>query len=401
MPQLSFLPGFPPAASPLALFGLLLLAGAIGGELARRVARLPRIVGYVLVGLGLGASGLGWLDAALIREAWIFVDIALGLILFELGRRLDFAWLGREPWLAATSVLESALAFAFVFLALHFFGVDPLYAAVAASIAIATAPAVVLVTVQEVGAEGQVTERALHLTAMNSVIAFVSSTMLLAWLHHEYRAGWATAVLHPVYLLAGSALLGYAASVAAVTFARWLGRTERGHLVMSLGLIAVTVAAARALELSVVLALLALGALARNLDRRHDLLPVDIGRIGQLFVVVLFVVGGASLEAAELAAGGTLAVVYVLARFAGKSLGVMSLTWLSGVRRGAAGLLCLALTPMSATAVGMVHRTGQLYPDFGAKLAAIVLSAVLILELIGPILVQFALRRAGEAAEEK
>jgi hypothetical protein len=104
---------------------------------------------------------------------------------------------------------------------------------------------------------------------------------------------------------------------------------------------------------------------------------------------------------AALATGGTLAIVYVLARFVGKSLGVMSLTYLSGVRRGAAGLLCLALMPMSGTAVGMVHRTGQLYPDFGAKLAAIVLSAVLILELIGPIAVQFALRRAGEAAEQK
>jgi len=401
MIHLSFLPDFPPAASPLALFGLLLLAGAIGGELARRIFRLPRIVGYVLAGLALGASGLNWLDAALLREAWIFVDIALGLILFELGRRLDFAWLGREPWLAATSVLESVLSFAFVFLALYGFGVEPLYAAVAASIAIATAPAVVLVAAQEIRAEGQVTERALHLTAMNSVIAFVSSTMLLAWLHHEYRAGWATVVLHPVYLLGGSAFLGYGASVVAVTLARWLGRSERGQLVISLGLIAVTVAAARALELSVVLALLALGALSRNLDRRHDLLPVDIGWIGQLFVVVLFVVGGASLEAAELATGGTVALVYVLARFAGKSLGVMSLTWLSGVRRGAAGLLCLALTPMSATAVGMVHRTGQLYPDFGAKLAAIVLSAVLILELIGPVAVQFALRRAGEAGEEK
>jgi Kef-type K+ transport system membrane component KefB len=401
MPQLTFLPAFPSAASPLALFGLLLLAGVIGGELARRVLRLPRIVGYVLVGLGLGTSGLNWLDGTLLREAWIFVDIALGLILFELGRRLDFAWFGREPWLAATAVLESALSFAFVFLALLYFGVEPLYAAVATSIAIATAPAVVLVAAQEIRAEGQVTERALNLTAMNSVIAFVASTMLLAWLHHEYRASWPTVVLHPVYLLAGSALLGYVASLAAMTLARWLGKTERGHLVVSLGLIAVTVAAARVFELSVVLALLAFGTLSKNLDRRHALLPVDVGWIGQLFVVVLFVVSGASLNAAELATGGTLALVYVLARFAGKSLGVMSLTYLSGVRRGAAGLLCLALTPMSGTAVGMVHRTGQLYPDFGAKLAAIVLSAVLILELIGPVAVQFALRRAGEAGEEK
>ncbi len=395
----SFLPQYPFPASPLLLFGLLLLAGYAGGEVVRRMLGLPRIVGYVLIGMALGASGLNVLDAKLMREAWIFVDIALGLILFELGRRLDFAWLGRDPWLAATGVLESALAFACVFLALLYFEVKPLHAAAAASIAIATSPAVVLVVAQELKAEGQVTERMLILTAMNSIIAFIASTMLLAWLHHEYRASWMTVVLHPAYLLAGSALLGYAASIAAMALARWLGKSERGHFVMSLALIVVTVGAARVFELSVVLALLAFGVLSRNLDERHDLMPVDVGIIGQLFVVVLFVVSGASLKIGEFVTGGTLALVYVLARFAGKSLGVMSLTYLSGVRRGAAGLLCLALMPMSGTALGMVHRTSLLYPEFGAKLSAIVLSAVLILELIGPVAVQFALKRAGEAAQ--
>lgn len=395
----SFLPQYPFQAQPVLLFGLLLLAGYAGGELARRLLGLPRIIGYVLVGLGLGASGLNALDAKLLREAWIFVDIALGLILFELGRRLDFAWLRRDPWLAATGLLESALAFACIFFALLYFDVKPLHAAAAASIGIATSPAVVLVVAQELKAEGQVTERALILIAMNSIIAFVASTMLLAWLHHEYRASWMTILLHPLYLLAGSAVLGYLAGIAAVALARWLGKSERGHFVMSLALIVITVGAARMLELSVVLALLAFGVLSRNLDERHDLMPVDVGLVGQLFVVVLFVVSGASLRIGEFVTGGTLALVYVLARFAGKSLGVLSLTYFSGARRGAAGLLCLALVPMSGTAVGMVHRTSLLYPEFGAKLSAIVLSAVLILELIGPIAVQFALKRAGEAAQ--
>ena len=397
--MLKFLPEFPLSASPVLLFGLLLISGLIGGELAKRLLRVPRIVGYVLTGLALGAGGLNVLDARLMREAWIFVDIALGLILFDLGRRIDLGWLRRDPWLAATAVLESVLAFACVLLALLFFGVKPLYAALAASIAIATSPAVVLVVVQELKAEGQVTERALNLTAINSVIAFVASTMLLAWLHHEYRASWQVVLLHPLYLLAGSLILGYLAAVAAMMLGRWLGKSARGQFVVSLALIVVTVGITRMLELSVVLAVLAFGVLSKNLDARHDLMPVDVAGVGQLFVVVLFVVSGSSLKVGELATGGMLALVYVLARFAGKSLGVMSLTYLSGVRRGAAGLLCLALTPLSGTAVGMVHRAGSLYPDFGAKLAAIVLSAVLILELVGPIAVQFALRRAGEVRE--
>jgi hypothetical protein len=56
---------------------------------------------------------------------------------------------------------------------------------------------------------------------------------------------------------------------------------------------------------------------------------------------------------------------------------------------------------MSGLAISMVHGTTELYPEFGARLAAIVLSAVLILEILGPVAVQFALRRAGEAAVEK
>lgn len=397
----SFLPQYPFAASPLLLFGLLLLAGLAGGELARRLARLPRVVGYVLVGLVLGEGGLNLLDVERVQEAWIFVDMALGLIVFELGRRLDFGWFRRDPWLAATGALESALSFALVMGALVWFDVRPIYAAVAASIAIATSPAVVMVVAQELKAEGQVTERALSLVAINSVIAFVTSTMLLAWIHHEYHAGWSTVVLHPLYLLAGSLVLGYGASLASLALARWLRQADRWHFVGTLALVVVTVGLARMLELSVVLALLAFGVLSRHLDQRHELMPFETGRVGAMLVVVLFVLGGASLRVQDLASGGAVAVVFILARFAGKSIGVLALTYLSGVRRGAAGLLCLALTPMSGLAVSMVQGTASLYPEFGASLAAIVLSAVLILELIGPVAVQFALRRAGEAAAEE
>lgn len=396
----SFLPQYPFAANPLLLFGLLLLAGFAGGEIARRAAALPRIVGYVLTGLLLGASGLGLLDAGLVKESWIFVEIALGLILFELGRRLDFTWLRRDPWLAATGVLESALSFVLIFSALAYFGVEPVYAAVAAAIGIATSPAVVMVVAQELRAEGQVTERTLNLVAINNVIAFVTATMLFAWIHHEYQAGWTTMLLHPLYILSGSLALGYAAGAAAVVLGRWLGKTERGHFVVALALIIVTVGAARMLEISVVLALLVFGVLSKSLDKHYDVMPFEMGRVGQMFVVVLFVVGGASLSLSDLATGGVLALVFILARFAGKSIGVLALTRFSGVRRGGAGLLCLTLTPMSGIAVAMVQGTADLYPEFGARLAAIVLSAVLILELLGPIAVQFALRRAGEAAGE-
>jgi Kef-type K+ transport system membrane component KefB len=400
MAQLPFLPQWPFTANPLALFGALLLLGVAGGEFIKRVLQLPRITGYVLVGMALGASGLKWLDDALIAQTWIFVDIAIGLVLFELGRRLDLGWLRRDPWLAVTGVAESALAFGAIYWALVCFDVQPLYAAVAAAIGVSTSPAVMMLVVQELKAEGQVTERVLHLTAINNVVAFTLVTMLTASVHKEYDAGWTIAALHPVYLLCGALLLGYAASMLSIALTRALGRYPDRHYVVLLGMVIATVGAARMLELSVLLSLLAFGVLVRHLDTRHEIDAVDMGRVGQLLFVVLFVVSGAKLALPALMAGGLLALVYVLARFAGKAMGVMAFTRFSGVRAGSAGLITLALMPMSGVALAMVQGTAELYPEFGAKLGAIMLAAVLILELIGPIAVQFALKRAGEAEED-
>jgi hypothetical protein len=70
---------------------------------------------------------------------------------------------------------------------------------------------------------------------------------------------------------------------------------------------------------------------------------------------------------------------------------------LSGIRPRDGALLALALITLSGSAVVMVRDTTSLYPAFGRELAAVVLSAVVILELIGPLATQFALRRAREA----
>jgi Kef-type K+ transport system membrane component KefB len=396
----SFLPSLPPAASPLALFGLLLIAGVIGGELVRRVLKLPRIIGYVGTGMLLGTSGVGLLDAKLLDEASIFVEIALGLILFELGLRLDFAWLRRDRLLLATGLAECGLSFALMYCALVFLDVSPLHAAVAAAIGVSTSPAVVMLVAQEARAEGQVTERALNLVAINSVVAFMLVTMLMSWIHHEYRAGWSVAVLHPIYVLSGSFLLAYVAFLGALWMSRWLGKRSEAHFVLLLALIVVAIGVARMLELSALITLLLFGVFSRNFDERHELVAVDLSVIGQLFFVVLFVVAGARMQLFHLATGGVVALAYILARFAGKSLAVMSLMPFSGLRPGTAGMLCLALTPMSGMGLAMVQGTAHLYPEFLARLSAIVLSAALVLELLGPIAVQFALKHAGETRED-
>jgi Kef-type K+ transport system membrane component KefB len=165
---------------------------------------------------------------------------------------------------------------------------------------------------------------------------------------------------------------------------------------MLLGLIVATVGLALSYKFSVVLALLAFGVFAKNLDRNHDLMAVEFGPGGQLFLVVLFVITGARLQISELAVAGGLGLAFVLARLAGKLAGLAIFAPLSGLTQRKSALLGVGMVPMSAIAVVMVQGASQLYPEFGAKLSSVVLSAVVMLELVGPLATQWALKQAGE-----
>lgn len=392
-----FLPELPPELSQPVLFGALLVLGLLAGEAARRYATLPRIVGYVLAGVLLGPQATNVLSADALLEARLLIDLSLGLILFELGSRLDFVWLRRNPWLFATALAESLFCFAAIYATLAWFGFQPLLAAAAAAIGTATSPAVVMVVAHELRAEGQVTERMLLFTAVNSLFAYLALTLLLPFLPERASAAWEDALIHPVYLVVGSVLTGLVAAFLLLRLGAWIGQREEAQFVLLVAAVVLTVGVAHTLKLSVLLALLTLGMLSRNLDRGHVLLPLRFGHGGQLFFVVLFVLTGASLEFASLGTAAAAAGALVTMRFLGKAVALLAFGRLSGIRPGGAGLLAIALLPMSGLAVMMVQDTALFYPQFGRELANVVLAAVAVLELAGPLATQFALRRAGEA----
>jgi len=86
---------------------------------------------------------------------------------------------------------------------------------------------------------------------------------------------------------------------------------------------------------------------------------------------------GASLEfSAFSVAAAAMVAVYIVVRFLGKSAALLAFGAPSGIRPGGAGLLAIALVPLSGSAVVMVRDTTTLYPEFGKELAAVVLSVV-------------------------
>ena len=392
----SFLPSLPLELSYPLLFGVLLVAGMMGGELARFM-RLPRIIGYILVGFVVGPLtaplGLG----LLIDEARIFVDLALGLVLFELGRRMDLRWMRREWSLAAMGVAESALAFAAVFAALVWFDFEPIKAGVVAAIAMTSSPAVLLFMAHETRSEGQVTERAINLVALNGLVASILITIMLGSAQFQASLDFERAVLLPLYLLIGSIALGGAMAAFARVIARSVERSPELHFTLVAGLVVAAVGIASLLKLPVILPLLAFGVFARNTERGHDLLNVNLAPVGRLLYIVLFVITGASMPLSTFADAGWATLAFVAARAAGKFLGVFAVAPLGGLNMRQGTGLALALMPMSTLALLMQHDVGRFLPGYAEDLAAVFIPAVVIMEIAGPLAVQFGLRLAGES----
>lgn len=348
----------------------------------------------------MGPSVTGILTPEMLAEADVFVDIALALILFQLGYQLHFRQVSRDRSLLIQGVLESALSFTLIYLALAELGVSRMHAALAAAVGISSSPAIILLVARELDAGGPVTDRAISLVAINNILSFFAFTAILPFLHYRSNAGWQTALLQPVYRLAISVLLAYLVFWVYRRVAQLIGWRESAQFALLVGVIVAAVGMAKLLNCSVLLTLLALGIMARNFDQEGRLMEVEFGYGGQLFFILLFVMAGAKLHVHELAVAGGAALAFVAARITGKWAGVLLLSRPAGLSVRQGSMLSLTLVPMAGLAIGLVQSTSDMYPDFAETLSVIVLAAVAILETAGPILTEFALKGVGEVKRD-
>ena len=397
--NMDFLPAWPLQINAMLVFGLLILVGLLGGYLAAKTRFLPRITGFIAIGFLMGPSGLGLFGSEVLDFAKYFVEVALGLILFQMGRLLDIRHALRERPLIAAALLESALSFGLIFAALSWLDFDPVHAALAGAIGISSSPAVVMLVVRELGAKGPMTERALMLVAINNILSFLVFTSLLPLLHYSQAADWDTILLQPAYRLLSSLVLAWLLARLLLFLAARFGRDEGTQFALIVGMIVGAVGLALMLKASFLLTLLSLGVLSHNLDRKQVLEKMDFGHVTEIFFVILFVTAGARLHIEDLAVAGWAAVAFVLARFAGKSVGVLVLAP-AALSREKARLMGLMLLPMAGMAIGLTQSAAKLYPEFAITLSAIVLGAITILETIGPIAAEYALKRSGEVSKD-
>jgi hypothetical protein len=386
----------PWALRPDTLLGaaLLLMLAALLGELAWRLLRWPRLMGPVLVGtvLALAGAGARGTEPAL-RLA---VDMALALLLFEAGVRVDLRWLHRNPWLLATGVLEGLGAGLAVLVAARMLGLPPEVAAPLALIAIGVSPAVIQRVVGDGHAEGQVTERLILLSTLNTLVAIVGLKMLSAGVLLSDPDTWLEALPEVLFSFSGSILLGAALGEGIALVARRFDLRDEHAAVIVLAGVLLALVAAKTLALSTMLVPLMAGLWLRFRYQRPWVWPRHFGSAGSVLVMVATVAVASAWSPSVLVTGGFTALVLLLVRALAKAAAVAALAVPSGLRWRQAGALAAGLLPLSATAWVMGLDYALRHPVAGAAMLPLLLAMIALTEFAAPLVVRAALRFAGD-----
>lgn len=375
----------------LITLGMLFLLGLAADQVGS-VTRLPRVTMLLILGLFVGQSGMQLLPADLVEWFDILSIVALTMVAFLLGSSLtteNLARHGRAILIISLAVASTTIVI--VSLGLVMAGVHTGLSLILAAIATATAPAAMSDVIRQSGVTNGFTETLKGIVAIDDAWGLIGFSVILVLAGHN--DGWADVASGAIWDLGGAIALGLFIGIPAAFLT---GRIRPGEPLQAeaMGLVFLTAGFALWLEVSFLIAGMTAGTVIANLARHHERAFHEIEHIQWPFMILFFLLAGASLEIEALLAVGWIGALYmglrVLARFIGGQAGA----WLASVPGPEGRLYGPALLPQAGVAVGMALVAGDALPQWSDKIMALTIASTVLFELIGPSATLAAIRRA-------
>lgn len=394
------------------------------GLLLTRITKkfnLPSVTGYLIAGiivgpfcLGLlGVNGLGFTTIESVKEYNVITQTALGFIAFAIGNEFRLEQLkhtGRQATviailqaLAATLLVDAAL------IGLHFILGDKLPLPVAitlGAIAAATAPAATLMVVRQYKAKGPLTDLLLPIVALDDAVGLIifAVSFGVAKAMTDGHFDLVSIVVEPLLEIVLSLALGWLLGLL-LSFIERFFESNSKRLCMSITFVMLTVAISLMsfdiggvhIGFSTLLVCMMLGTVFCNICDFSEEIMDKTDRWTVPLFALFFVLSGAELDLSVFADAAIvgIGVVYIIARSLGKYLGAYGSAKLVGCNEKVVKNLGITLLPQAGVALGM-SVTAESLSEGGDLIRNIVLFAVLIYEVVGPLATKNALNRAGE-----
>lgn len=372
----------------------------VAGELGYRLAKLPRISVYALVGFLLAPTQSGLLPESQASNMLLLANIAFGLILFECGYRINLHWLRANPWIAVSSLAEALLTFVSIYFLVTWFGHSTSTALLLAALSMATSPATIVRVINEQRSSGQVTERMLHHSAMNCVLAVFVFKVILGLVVFQTSGNVWSAMYSSLVVLAASVLLGALAGVLVSALLRFTKRTSQDSTLAFTMATICLVALAHSLKLSPVLVALTFGLSVRHRRIALNASQRGFGLLGDLMSVLLFVFIASTVQWQQVLAGMGLGLLIIAVRQIAKTVGIGLFAHASGISWRKGLIIGTATIPLSAFVILVLEESRYLGINLLDPLAPLA-AAALTVEVLGPVVIRRALIWAREVPDNQ
>lgn len=395
---------------------ILLTAGLAVSKICQKM-RLPSVTGYILAGLLLGPTGLGFITETSVGHSLDhFTQIALMLIAFGIGEHIELKklrahasslfWIGlfeaSGPFLLVSSAILLTLRLTGLNADTWTFKDHLSIAMLLGSISVATAPAATLLVIRELKAKGPLTSTLMALVAIDDGLAVMVFGLVVSATHQFLGKSGAPiwlSVFSSLMEITGSLLLGILTGIVLVLV---LSRLRESGELMTAGLAILLLCGEVAvfLHLSPLLAGMAAGFHLVNKAERDVRVFRALNRFEPPIYVLFFTLAGTHLDIASLTAAGILGFIYFLATASGKIGGISLGARIAGSPPAVRRYLGFAMIPQAGVAIGLIFLLSSDHDlaAYTSVITPVVLTSVFLAEMIGPVGARFALTKAGETA---
>ena len=380
--------------------GLLFLLGLLADMIGHRT-HLPRVTLLLILGVVMGRPGFDLIpEAALEGFEWLST-LALSMVAFLMGGSLEGARLrayGRDILVVSLSIVVASV----VCIAgpLILFGVPPELALMLGALAAATDPAATRETIAPKDREKPFAGKIEGIVAIDDAWGLI--VFGLAVVVAQSLSGptdWAI-LWHALREIGGAIVLGLLIGFPAAYLS---GRIKRGDPLRTeaLGIVFLASGLAMYFEVSYLLAAMTVGVVVTNAARHHRYAFDEIEGFRWPFMMLFFLLAGASLDTRAFLSIGALGAAFIGLRVVARLIG----GWVGGALAGSPKVerrwFGPALLSQAGVAVGMALVAAQSFPEHANTILTLTIGATVVFEIIGPIGVLVALRRVDAASSSE
>ena len=381
----------------LTTIGALLLLGLLASSVAKKTF-LPRVTLLLIFGALAGEVGAGLIPISFTDHFSVIADMTLLMVGFLLGGKLTKASLNESAKeVLVISIFAALLTAIIVAIGLWLLGMSLHIAILLGCIASATAPAAIMDVIYELGVDTKFTRLLLSIVALDDIWALMLFAIGMAIATTPLNAemsGQESIILTAMFEILGSIVLG---CILGLPAAYLTGRVKEGQPILTeaIGIVFICGGLSMWFNLSYLITSITMGAIIANLAKHHEYPFHAIEDVEAPFMVIFFILAGASLELSSLLEAGMFGGAFIVFRILGKYLGAKLGGIVSGSTQTSKTWLGLALLPQAGVAIGMALVASHQFGNDGKILLTIAISSTIFFELVGPVATHIAIKRVG------